>query len=103
MEKIKRKLSIVSVCILIFVFLFPSFQQVFADGEEREVVAKVLHINNINNNKALEQIETLVGLNCNYGETAYIGEYFSVYNLSLRWNFNYISMQYYRFCTTGRI
>ncbi|MEY8329902.1 hypothetical protein AALB81_11330 [Lachnospiraceae bacterium 48-33] len=80
MEKIKRKLSIVSICILIFVFLFPSFQQVFADGEEREVVTKVLHINNINNNKALEQIETLVGLNCNYGETAYIGEYFSVYN-----------------------
>ena len=80
MEKIKKKLSIVSVCILIFVFLFTSFQQAFADGEEREVTAQVLHINNINNNKALEQIETLVSLNCNYGETAYIGEYFSVYN-----------------------
>ena len=60
MEKIKRKLSIVSVCILIFVFLFPSFQQVFADGEEREVVAKVLHINNINNNHITTSITNTI-------------------------------------------
>lgn len=80
MKTLKKFSKIIVSCLLTFSICFNYTLIYWGDDNIENAEVKVLCVNNVNQAVALEQIKTLVRVNCTKNQTMQVGDCISVYN-----------------------